>query len=180
MKSPRQAELQEQFSLDEALAARAVAVDAADSAAHAGQEPEAASRKRSPTQDIQADSSKRERLAETCDYCSQDTVTSPSYILGQPSSSMLDSWLEEDIHPEGEGPIFRGIREGLQVLVPMLVDGDGLLTLCQKLRDTKGACIVALNACEDTVKSVFGAWILRWTRCGTSPRGTWMRQSCRT
>ena len=112
------------------------------------------SRKRPPAGTPRGESSKRERLEETRD-CTQDTVTSPSYLLGQPSPSMLDSWLQEDIQRGGEGPVVKGIPEGLRVLVPMMLNGDGVLSLCQKLRDTKGASIVALAASEDTVQTFF-------------------------
>ena len=167
MESPSQVEQQQESRLAaaaEAVAARAVAAasDAAASVASTGGEPEVESRKR-PVEHDEADSSKRERLDEPCEGCSPDTVTRPSYILGQPSSSMLDSWLEEDMQPESKGPVVKGIRDGLRVLVPMLVDGDGVLSLCQKLRDTKGASVVALAESEDTVRSLFEKGGLEFT-----------------
>lgn len=77
---------------------------------------------------------------------------------------MLDSWLEEDTRPGGTGPIvLKRIPEGLRVLVPMLLDGDGVLSLCQKLRETKGASIVALAADEATARAFFEGSCLDFT-----------------
>ena len=96
------------------------------------------------------ESSKRERQAETT---RDRAVTAPSHLLAQPSSSMLDSWLQEDIRPGGAGPaVLKCIPEGLQVLVPMMLDGAGVISLCQKVRGTSGAAVVALvgrRAAED-------------------------------
>ena len=106
-------------------------------------------------------SSKRVRLEEL-PRCTQDTVKRPSYLLGQPSRSMLDSWLMEDSTPGVEGPVVRGIPEGLRVLVPMMIDGDGVLNLCQKMQDTKGS-VVALVASEDAVHTFFNDSCLKFT-----------------
>ena len=111
------------------------------------------SRKRPPDEALQ-DYSKRERLAGTeTSECTQDTVTQPRYLLGQPSSSMLDSWLQED--NERAVDVVGGIPEGIRILVPMMLDGDGVLSLCHKLQDTKGASVVALLSCEDAVQTFF-------------------------
>ena len=99
------------------------------------------------------ESSKRERQAETT---RDRAVTAPSHLLAQPSSSMLDSWLQEDVRPGGAGPVvLKRIPEGLQVLVTMMLDGAGVLSLCQKVRDTSGAAVVALVADEDAARSFF-------------------------
>jgi len=82
-----------------------------------------------------------------------DTVSQPSYLLGQATPAMLDSWLKEDIQPGGEGPVVKAIPEGLQLLVPMMFDGEGVLSLCEQLRGTKGASVVALVADEDAGKA---------------------------
>ena len=114
------------------------------------------SRKRPPAGDPPAlESAKRERRVETGDDCTQDTVTRPSFLLGQPSASMLDSWLQEDVQQGAEGPVVKRIPEGIRVLVPMIVDGDGVLNLCHKVRNTKGASVVALLASEDAVQTFF-------------------------
>ena len=120
------------------------------------------SRKRPPEGTPQGESSKRERLVAPFD-CTHDTVTRPSYLLGQPSSSMLDSWLQEEVRPGGEGPVVKGIREGIRVLLPLMLDGDGVLSICQKVRDTKGASVVALAASEDIVQTFFKDSCLEFT-----------------
>ena len=77
---------------------------------------------------------------------------------------MLDSWLKEDVRPGGMGPIvLERMPEGLRVLVPMLVDGDGVLSLCQKLRGTKGASVVALAADESAVRAIFERGCVEFT-----------------
>jgi len=58
----------------------------------------------------------------------QDSHIRPSYILGQPSPSMLDSWLEEGVSK-------KGIPEGIQVLVPMMLDGISLAEVAQQRPD---------------------------------------------
>ena len=112
------------------------------------------SRKRPAVGAPQGESAKRERLAETHE-CTRDALSRPSYLLGQPSSSMLDSWLQEDLQPGGEGPAVKGIPEGIRVLVPMMLDGDGVLHVCAKVRGTKGASVVALAASEESVQGFF-------------------------
>ena len=150
-----EAEEQQVENLTEAVAVRSVSatIDTADRAAAYAEKPDAESRKRSIAQ--QGESAKRERLVETCDDCTQGTVIgppSPSFITGQPSSSMLDSWLKEELQPGG---IVKRIPEGIHVLVPMMVDPDGVLSLCQKVRDTKGAAVVALDTNESHVQAFF-------------------------
>ena len=111
------------------------------------------------------ENSKRERQAETTrDRTRGQTVMAPSHLLAQPSSSMLDSWLQEDFRPGGVGPVvLKRIPEGLQVLVPMMLDGAGVLSLCQKVRDTLGAAVVALVADEDAARSFFKDHSLEFT-----------------
>ena len=77
---------------------------------------------------------------------------------------MLDSWLKEDVRPGGMGPIvLERMPEGLRVLVPMLVDGDGVLSLCQKLRGTKGASVVALAANEAAARAILERGCVEFT-----------------
>ena len=118
----------------------------------------------------------RRALVETCDDCIQGTVIgppSPSFITGQPSSSMLDSWLKEELQPGG---IVKRIPEGIHVLVPMMVDPDGVLSLCQKVRDTKGAAVVALDTNESHVQAFFektAGWNFTVETLQYEPHGTW-------
>ena len=124
-------------------------------------EPEMEGRKRPATPVSPEESSKRERQAETT---RDRAVTAPSHLLAQPSSSMLDSWLQEDVRPGGAGPVvLKRIPEGLQVLVTMMLDGAGVLSLCQKVRDTSGAAVVALVADEDAARSFFKDHSLEFT-----------------
>ena len=121
-------------------------------------------RKRTAAQNLPGERSKRERLAETAHDCTDEMVTTPSHLLGQPSSSMLDTWLQEDFRPGGVGPILlKRIPEGIRVLVPIMLDADGVLGLCQRLRDTKGAAVVALMADADTVQAFFSDNCLEFT-----------------
>jgi len=120
-------------------------------------------RKRIAAQNLPGESSKRE-CSETTRYSTHEMVTTPGHLLGQPSSSMLDTWLQEDFRPGGVGPIvLKRIPEGLRVLVPMMLDGSGVLSLCQRVRDIKGAAVVALVADEGAVRSFFKDNCLEFT-----------------
>ena len=92
------------------------------------------------------------------------TQQAPSYLLGQPSSSMLDSWLHEDYRPGGAGPVvLKRIPAGLRVLIPMMLDGAAVLRLCDKVRGATGASVVALVADEDTARAFFDENRLEFT-----------------
>ncbi len=114
-------------------------------------------------------STKLQRPAvETCSDQTQDAsvdITTASFLLGQPSSSMLDSWLEEEIQDPGGGgnSAARRIPEGIRVLLPMTLDGEVVLGLCQRLRCHKGASVVALVASEDDAQALFKAGSLDYS-----------------
>ena len=92
------------------------------------------------------------------------TQQAPSYLLGQPSSSMLDSWLHEDYRPGGAGPVvLKRIPAGLRVLIPMMLDGAAVLRLCDKVRGATGASVAALVADEDAARAFFDENRLEFT-----------------